>query len=331
MGPHVRCSKSTPGMLTHPTRKLDARMIYDCFMFFNELDVLEIRLHVLADVVDRFVLVEARQTHQRHDKPLYYFENRSRFASFANRIDHVIVDEFPDEAADPLACENWQRNAIRFGIRDAEAGDTILISDVDEIPKPELVLAAARRAGVSVFRQVMFCYFLNLMHLQEDGTPGAVWAGTVAYRHSRRADLPQRYREMGYLRGAKGDGLSDRLRATARRVRRAGQLEGRVHFLADAGWHFSYLGGVDAVIAKLEAYCHVEYNTARFKAPDAILRAVDEKRDLFGRAGRYASVPLDGRFPRWLQENATTRYRHLLAPRDGNSAGLAGSQEARHD
>jgi hypothetical protein len=92
------------------------------------LDVLEIRLHVLAGVIDRFVLVEARQTFQRGAKPLYYSENRSRFASFSDRIDHVVVDEFPEEAAGALACERSQRNEIRLGIKDAEPGDTILIS-----------------------------------------------------------------------------------------------------------------------------------------------------------------------------------------------------------
>src|SRR3954454_8513585 len=116
-------------------------MIYDCFTFFNELDVLEIRLHVLEEVVDRFVLVEARQTFQRGAKPLYYAENRDRFAAFADRIDHVVVDEFPDEAIGAFACEAWQRNSIQRGIRSAATGDTILVSDADEIPRPECVVA----------------------------------------------------------------------------------------------------------------------------------------------------------------------------------------------
>src|SRR3954453_12113765 len=132
-----------------------AGVIYDCFTFFNELDVLDIRLHVLADVVDRFVLVEARQTHQQRAKPLHYEENKDRFAAFADRIEHVVVDEFPEEATGAWGCENWQRNAIRHGLRRAAAGDTVLISDADEIPRPECVLAAARRGGVIVFREVM--------------------------------------------------------------------------------------------------------------------------------------------------------------------------------
>src|SRR3954464_8678539 len=115
-------------------------MVYDCFTFFNELDVLEIRLHVLADVVDRFVLVEARQTHQRRAKPLYYAENRDRFASFADGMEHVVVEEFPEEAAGTWGLDGWQRNAIRRGIAEVEIGDTILISDAEAIPRRVCVI-----------------------------------------------------------------------------------------------------------------------------------------------------------------------------------------------
>jgi beta-1,4-mannosyl-glycoprotein beta-1,4-N-acetylglucosaminyltransferase len=289
-------------------------MIYDCFTFFNELDVLEIRLHVLAEIVDRFVLVEARQTFQRGDKPLYYAENRDRFAPFGDRIEHVVVEEFPAEATDALACEIWQRNAIRRGIRDAEVGDTILISDVDEIPRPESVTSAAERGGVSVFRQLMFSYFLNYVHLDENGAPRAFWGGTVAYRHDAKAELPQRYSELRYLRGGKGARPANRVRAMVRRVRRFGEPEGRARFLDNAGWHFSYQGGIESIIAKLEAYSHVEFNSDRFKSREAILTAIEEKRDLFGRGGKYELVPVDGRFPAYLQENAATRYGYLLAP-----------------
>jgi beta-1,4-mannosyl-glycoprotein beta-1,4-N-acetylglucosaminyltransferase len=289
-------------------------MIYDAFPFFNELDVLEIRLHVLAEVVDRFVLVEARKTFQRGDKPLHYAANKERFNAFADRIEHVVVDDFPAEASDARACEIWQRNAIRLGLRGAALGDTVLISDVDEIPRPECVVTAARRGGVTVFRQLMFCYFLNYIHLRDDGEPGAFWGGTVAYRNHPRAETPQRYSELRPLGGAKARSLRARLRAKGRKVRRINELEGRARLLDNAGWHFSYQGGIDSIVAKLEAYSHVEYNSPRFKARDAIAQAIAEKRDLFGRAGRYTLVPVDRQFPLWLQEHATTRYSHLLAP-----------------
>ena len=67
-------------------------MVYDCFPFFNELDLLEIRLNVLKDGVDRFVIVEAGETHTGKPKPFYFEENRGRFAEFLARFEYVKVD-----------------------------------------------------------------------------------------------------------------------------------------------------------------------------------------------------------------------------------------------
>ena len=69
--------------------------VYDCFTFFNEFELLEIRLNELDSVVDKFVLVEASKTHQGKEKPLFYNENKDRFKKFQDKIIHVIVD-FPD-------------------------------------------------------------------------------------------------------------------------------------------------------------------------------------------------------------------------------------------
>ena len=63
-------------------------MIYDCFTFFNELDLLEIRLNILNDYVDKFVLVEATRTQNNKEKKLYYEENKERFAKFKDKVIH---------------------------------------------------------------------------------------------------------------------------------------------------------------------------------------------------------------------------------------------------
>ena len=113
-------------------------MIYDCFTFFNELDLLEIRLNTLNDYVDYFVLVEATKTFTGKDKPLYYNENKERFKQFENKIIHIIVDTYPD-STNPWVLENHQRNSIANGFANCKDNDIILISDLDEIPRPELI------------------------------------------------------------------------------------------------------------------------------------------------------------------------------------------------
>ena len=102
-------------------QSLDNLMIYDCFSFFNELDLLEIRLNTLDSVVDKFVIVESTLTHTGNPKPLYYAENKKRFEKFKDKIIHIIVDEFPsfpDATNREMAWirENCQRNAILRGI-----------------------------------------------------------------------------------------------------------------------------------------------------------------------------------------------------------------------
>ena len=91
-------------------------MVYDCFTFFNELELLELRLHELAGVVDKFVLVEATRTFTNKPKPLYFQENRARFAAFENKLVHVVVADLPD-SSDAWVVERFQRNAIGHGLR----------------------------------------------------------------------------------------------------------------------------------------------------------------------------------------------------------------------
>lgn len=70
-------------------------MVYDCFQFFNELDILKIRLNVMNDVVDKFVISEATETFSGLKKPLYYEENKEMFKEFEDKIIHVVVDDTP--------------------------------------------------------------------------------------------------------------------------------------------------------------------------------------------------------------------------------------------
>lgn len=107
-------------------------MTYDCFPFFNELDILEIRLNTLDKHVDKFVLVEASKTQSLLDKPYFFEENKARYSKFLNKIIHVKVSDNPDLPG--WVMENHQRNCITRGLVDCNGEDTILISDVDEIP-----------------------------------------------------------------------------------------------------------------------------------------------------------------------------------------------------
>jgi len=104
-------------------------VVYDCFTFFNELDLLELRLHELSHVVDHFVLVEATHTHSNQPKLLYFEENKDRFREFLPKIIHIVVDDSPQNPEDRWAWDSFQRDAIMRGIKDCKPG----IDQYDEL------------------------------------------------------------------------------------------------------------------------------------------------------------------------------------------------------
>jgi beta-1,4-mannosyl-glycoprotein beta-1,4-N-acetylglucosaminyltransferase len=274
-------------------------MIYDCFTFFNELDLLEIRLNVLNDVVDRFVLVEATKAHSGKDKPLYFNDNNKRFESFLPKIIHVIVDDYPPFET-PWTYENHQRNCIIRGLDEATQSDVILISDLDEIPNPAVVKQAEAIRGIKVLEQKAYYYYLNfLCHTVP------VWrCGTKMLTFGDFQTFEEHYRVPfnEYLLPAVNQGV------TATKIR---CLWSGVHLIKNAGWHFSYLGGIDAIVTKLKAFAHQEFNKGNNLDRDVVLRRVNAGMDPFGGSGRFYGVKLDDSFPKFILDNRQ-KYRHLI-------------------
>lgn len=207
--------------------------IYDCFLFYNELDLLEIRLEELSPHVDKFVLVECAETFTGKEKPLYFAENKHRYEKFLPQIIHVVVQERLN-TDNPWERESFQRNQIMQGLVDCKNRDIILISDVDEIPKgtrlshliQPILSRQATRTGSS---QRLFFYFLNRY-----ASDRIDWNGTTAVQfHSLLRKSPQ------YFREHRGDSP----------------------IISDMGWHFTWMGGPRHVVAKAYAQSHTEYTT----------------------------------------------------------------------
>ena len=138
-------------------------MVYDCFQFFNELDILKLRLHIMNPVVDRFVISEATETFSGNPKPLYYEENKEMFAEFADKIIHVVVDDTPPGYTHDR--DTFQKNAVGRGLKDCTDEDIIIFSDLDEIPNPEKIkeiLQNFDRTKIYHFAQRLFYCYLNM-------------------------------------------------------------------------------------------------------------------------------------------------------------------------
>lgn len=292
-------------------------MTYDCFTFFNELDLLEIRLNVLKDVVDRFVLVEARQTYSGKDKPLYFAENRGRFAVFEDRIIHLVVESFP-EGGDSWLRENLQRNFIAEGLKDCRDDDLILISDLDEIPDPRIFPIRLEPDEICLLEQNMYYYFLNY---RDRGDP--VWmSGTKAlsyrtFRHGLDSvDVPY----STYLPESVNRGT------TASKIR----MYRSCRHISNGGWHFSFLGGVDAIVRKLQSFSHQEYNTEEFLDRSRLLDCLERGRDIFGRSDKiFVPEPLKRNlFPDHVIDSRA-KYEHLVLTVRGTNRWRVWANEIR--
>lgn len=278
-------------------------MIYDCFSFFNELDLLEIRLRTLSDVVDRFVLAESRYTHTGKPKPLYYQANAIRFQAFADRIIHVIA---PDPASLEYDAndqrpswmrENAQRNATIDHIRPLLKDDDLLIvSDLDEIPNPQAILAAQKLARPVSFRQKLYYYFANYRNCTSP-----YWYGPVALTYRAFKD-PRTYLHLDTGTAFPSIQVGT---PSASKVRALRQLK----VLRNGGWHFSYLGGVSKIREKLDSI--VEGKIAGTLSDKFIADCIANGKDLFHRGEKYFAEKMDSRFP-----PAILRYPKLVYPVD---------------
>jgi len=264
-----------PGTLPAAPRQR-RRQVWDGFMFFNEFDVLELRLKELSDVVDRFIIVESPWTHQGKPKELLFHSNRERFSAFADQIVHVVAPQRCNGVPHDQDC--YQRSCIADGIREADESDLLIVSDLDEIPRTDLIrriaeddLLAGRLNGLSM---ASCNYFINFQSYQPFVRP---------------AILP-----VGMAR-ALGVNLARYLL-----VRSAHHI---VPVIPDAGWHFSWLGGVEAVWRKLHSQAHVELIDYGLTLEDlrTRLESGDFQITVQRLEGRFVS--LDSSFPAEIRRN----------------------------
>jgi beta-1,4-mannosyl-glycoprotein beta-1,4-N-acetylglucosaminyltransferase len=252
-------------------------MITDCFPFFNELDLLEIRLNELSKVVDVFILTEATITHQGDKKPLYFEENKSRFSEF--NIHHIIVDDYPGvDTSDSWAVEKYQRNCGRDYIRNKmqpKATDIILYSDLDEIPNAERVKEAAATDGWEFARARMPIYYYYMNCICET----KLW-------------YPARW-----IKGS---------RFGRKKVLRKGRQFDRT--FKNSGWHFSYLGDIKY---KLDAFAHLKYSRPPFNTPEHIKRVKANHTDIFNRGYTFKIIQDLSFLPKYVLQNKKRFSKHL--------------------
>lgn len=274
---------------------LKGRRVWDCFPFFNELDLLEIRLNELSGVADFFVLVEAPFTHSGKPKPLHFRDNSARFSAFLDRIVHVVVRDFPPadmaKPGESWKYERHQRDAIGRGLAAAADGDIVVTSDLDEIPRASALEAYDPSMGLVGLNLSLHAYWLNMVN-RETEYP---WAKVLPQGMARNMTHCQ-------IRYTSGHPI-----------------------LPDGGWHFSFMGGPVEVAAKIEAFAHQEYNIDRCKDPEAIAARMRSGIDPHERAIRYKVEPLGPAYPQHVRDHEEKFSRLIARPAGGPAAAPAPS------
>lgn len=261
--------------------------VIDTFCFFNELDLLEFRLKLLGDKVDKFVICESNLTHSGKPKSYILEENMARYDRWKDKIVYLPIEQSAEnivfdkvETYTPTdgawVLENEQRNALSYANEFIEDDDLVMISDLDEMPNPGAIDALINSAIPTspdkvVSLTVLFhCYYMNCQMHGRD----RLWNATVACSGKAfKSTTPQ------YLR------------------------DNRNHFprMPNAGWHFSYLGGIDKIKTKIEAFAHTEFNRPHIASEDHIISAVEEAKDILQRDNIwYEYVPV-GNYPEPLR------------------------------
>lgn len=252
--------------------------VYDCFPFFNELDLLEVRFNELWDVVDRFVITEATLTHGGKPKPLYFQDNLKRFEKYLSKVTHIIVDQYP--ALDSWSIERHQRDQLMRGLTNCKDNDIIIISDADEIPRAEGVKNYNPANGLSAFSQDLYYYFLNCKAKDKWD-----WARILPYSTMKNM--------------------------TPCAVRYVPNYDRNTQLIHNGGWHFSYVTSIDGILEKIQASAHQEYNRPEWLERERVEKVVEQAGDLFDRPLEYEYTPIDTSYPKYILDNQE-KFKRLI-------------------
>jgi len=231
--------------------------IYDCFQFFDENMMLDLRLNILDKYIHKFVIVENLFLHSGEKKKQNFdIEN---FKKFKDKIIYILVDKLPDGLHDlekitkneknnrlidnTLKIEHNQRNKISDGLKDADEDDLIVVSDIDEIPKFNSVETSEIKNNILIFEQKMFYYKFNLIY------EGFKWFGSKATRKKHLISSQ-------WLRDIKAKKYSKLRFDTFFSKKKYNNIK----FINDGGWHFTNIRSPKELHYKLMNFGHhVDY------------------------------------------------------------------------
>lgn len=267
-------------------------MIYDCFPFFNELDILEIRLNTLFDTVDYFVITEANKTHTGKPKDYIFEQNKDRFSKFLDKIIYIKVDDFlslenskTSDDGNKWMYENFQRDAIMRGLEKCNPDDVIIISDCDEIPNPEAI--RNYKSGVCSLLQMRFGFSYNSLYINSTFSKSPkicrykdlIDPKKGIKEKDKKYCLYSKYGLPTYLRFVRGKRIKN------------------------GGWHFSYIGSLQNIKYKMDSIVEQQVNTINKNTEESIMRKIKKNEDVLDRGDIFVNLEISDIFPKYFVEN----------------------------
>ena len=253
-------------------------MLIDAFQFFNEKELVELRVKYLNEIVDYFVVVEADITHQGKKKD-WNFPNilKNELKEFSKKIRYhqlkIDIEKIKNEESfiiedlkgdDSWRLENFQRNYIKTACKDFSDKDILIINDVDEIPSNEklkfILSCGFEKVAPIALEQHLF--HIDCNYLRQESWRGSI----VTTMKICNAYSPHKFR----------------------------RYRNRISHLTDSGWSFSSFGGPEKVKEKFEAFAHKEYNDDKYKNAKHIENCQKTGSDLFHR--KVKTIKVDKNF-----------------------------------
>jgi len=260
--------------------------LIDCFMYFDEDMLLDVRLHTLNKHVNKFVISESVEDHSGKKKKLNF--NINNFSKFKDKISYLVVDNLPKNVghfkknwSPDWVRENFHRNSLAEGYKNFDDDDLIMISDLDEIPDPKKIDEFKSENRYACFIQKNFQQKINLLN-----TSQKYWAGTKICK-KKYLKSPQ------WLRDIK----------TKRRPFWKFYKAKEPQLIMDGGWHFSFLKNSKDISKKIKSYAHQEYHQEKYTDVEKIQEKIDQRSDLFGRDYKYEKIELNNDFPEYIVNN----------------------------
>ena len=286
--------------------------IYDCFMFFDEEMMLDLRLNILNKYVDKFVITEATYMHSGNPKKLIFDINK--YPKFKDKIIYIVVDKPPPDLLKIDESDNsnkrqskmtinakkreiYQINKTQDEIVKSNPEDMIIISDLDEIPNLEKIDLRTISQKLIFFRQKMFYYKLNLFH------KSLPWYGSKACKKKY-------FKTPEWLRSTKNKKYSMwRIDILFSKFK-----YNNIYFAMDGGWHFSNIRTPEDLEKKLLNFLHhVDYKQSGLELEDLkrlmsekklmYNHSIDKKGHKWGEGVKLQSTKLE-EMPKYIIENS---------------------------